>query len=136
MAILVTGGAGYIGCVTVEHLLEKDVRVVVLDDLYRGHRSSIADSLPFYQGSVGDTALVERILREHTVEACTHFAAPCKGLRLLGHCSRRGATVCLFVHVCDLRRARTGLDLRNLPPMAEKSLRLVEANFGTSARKL
>jgi UDP-glucose 4-epimerase len=75
MAILVTGGAGYIGSVTVEHLLAKNVRVVVLDDLYRGHRASISDHVPFYQGSVGDTALVERILREHHIEACIHFAA-------------------------------------------------------------
>lgn len=75
MAILVTGGAGYIGSATVERLLEKGKTVVVLDDLYRGHRESLPDNVPFYEGRVGDVALVERILSEHSIESCIHFAA-------------------------------------------------------------
>jgi UDP-glucose 4-epimerase len=75
MAILVTGGAGYIGSATVERLLEKGAQVVVLDDLFRGHRAALPDKVPFYKGRVGDGALVERILREHSIEACIHFAA-------------------------------------------------------------
>lgn len=75
MAILVTGGAGYIGSATVERLLEKGKQVVVLDDLYRGHREAVPDGVPFYEGRVGDVALVERILREHPIESCIHFAA-------------------------------------------------------------
>lgn len=75
MAILVTGGAGYIGSATVERLLEKGSQVVVLDDLYRGHRAAVPDGVPFYRGWVGDVALVEKILREHAIEACIHFAA-------------------------------------------------------------
>jgi UDP-glucose 4-epimerase len=75
MAILVTGGAGYIGSVTVERLLEKGEKVVVLDDLTRGHRSSLTGEMPFFNGRIGDRALVERIVRENAIEACIHFAA-------------------------------------------------------------
>jgi UDP-glucose 4-epimerase len=75
MAILVTGGAGYIGSVTVELLRAKGERVVVLDDLARGHHDAVAGDVPFYQGSVGDMELVGRIAREHELESCVHFAA-------------------------------------------------------------
>ncbi len=75
MKILVTGGAGYIGSVTVERLRSKGERVVVLDDLARGHRASLDKDVPFYEGSVGDRALVARIAKEHAIEACVHFAA-------------------------------------------------------------
>jgi len=75
MAILVTGGAGYIGSATVERLLEKGAEVVVLDDLFRGHRSAVPQGVPFYHGRVGDTTLVAKILSEHSIESCIHFAA-------------------------------------------------------------
>jgi UDP-glucose 4-epimerase len=75
MAILVTGGAGYIGSATVERLLEKGAEVVVLDDLYRGHRAAVPKKVPFYEGKIGDEALVQRILDQHAVDACVHFAA-------------------------------------------------------------
>ncbi len=75
MAILVTGGAGYIGSVTVERLRAKGEHVVVLDDLVRGHRGAVNRDVPLYQGKVGDRELVARIAAEHKVEACVHFAA-------------------------------------------------------------
>jgi UDP-glucose 4-epimerase len=75
MTILVTGGAGYIGSVTVERLKAKGQHVVVLDDLARGHRSAVDPDVPFYHGRVGDRALVARIAADHKVEACVHFAA-------------------------------------------------------------
>jgi UDP-glucose 4-epimerase len=79
MAILVTGGAGYIGSVTVELLQSKGERVVVLDDLVRGHRSAVDKDVPFYQGSVGDRALLARLFAEQSpenrIEECIHFAA-------------------------------------------------------------
>ncbi len=75
MAILVTGGAGYIGSVTVDRLRAKGEDVVVLDDLYRGHRSAVDERTPFYHGRVGDRGLIARITQEHRVEACIHFAA-------------------------------------------------------------
>jgi UDP-glucose 4-epimerase len=75
MAILVTGGAGYIGSVTVERLKTKGESVVVLDDLARGHRLALDSDVPFYHGRVGDRTLVARIAAEHKLEACIHFAA-------------------------------------------------------------
>ena len=75
MKILVTGGAGYIGGVTVERLRAKDEEVVVLDDLYRGHRESLEKDVPFYEGRVGDAEVIARITREHKIEECMHFAA-------------------------------------------------------------
>jgi UDP-glucose 4-epimerase len=75
MAILVTGGAGYIGSVTVDRLRAKGEDVVVLDDLYRGHRSAVDEGTPFYLGRVGDRGLIARITQEHQIEACIHFAA-------------------------------------------------------------
>src|SRR2546425_8062138 len=73
--ILVTGGAGYIGSVTAELLLESGKQVVVLDNLSRGHRAAAPSGAPFYEGDVGDRGLVARIAREHEIEACVHFAA-------------------------------------------------------------
>ena len=75
MAILVTGGAGYIGSVMVDLLSEQGERVIVLDDLLRGHCGALDESIPFFQGSTGERALVERICQEHDIESCIHFAA-------------------------------------------------------------
>ena len=75
MAILITGGAGYIGSVTVELLAAQGVPLVVLDNLSRGHQEAITDQIPFYQGDVGDEDLVKRIVAEHNIDSCIHFAA-------------------------------------------------------------
>jgi UDP-glucose 4-epimerase len=75
MAILVTGGAGYIGSVTVELLRAKGEHVIIVDDLARGHRDAIPSDAPFYQGCVGDAELIARIAGEHELESCIHFAA-------------------------------------------------------------
>jgi UDP-glucose 4-epimerase len=75
MAILVSGGTGYIGSVTVERLRAKGEQVVVLDDLFRGHRAALDPDIPFYLGKIGDRELVARIAREHEIESCIHFAA-------------------------------------------------------------
>lgn len=75
MAILVTGGAGYIGSVTVERMRARGEHVVVLDNLFRGHRSAVPADVPFYDGRVGDRALLTRILSEQEIEECVHFAA-------------------------------------------------------------
>lgn len=75
MAILVTGGAGYIGSVTTEFLRARGEQVVVLDNLSRGHRLAVAPEVPFYEGNVGNSELVTGIVREHDIDACIHFAA-------------------------------------------------------------
>jgi len=75
MSILVTGGAGYIGSAMVDQLIARGEEVVVLDDLRRGHRAAVSPGVPFYQGAIGNRALVKSILNEHHVESCIHFAA-------------------------------------------------------------
>ncbi len=75
MAILVTGGAGYIGSATVEMLRAQKREVVILDNLVYGHREAVFPDTPFYEGNIGDSELVKRILSEHDIEACVHFAA-------------------------------------------------------------
>ena len=75
MAILITGGCGYIGSATVELLRGEGQNVVVLDDLFRGHRAAIPPDVAFYHGKVGDRDLVARIAAAHSLEACIHFAA-------------------------------------------------------------
>lgn len=73
-SILVTGGAGYIGSHTVLQLRERGHKVVVLDNLYTGFRQAVLDT-PLVVGSVGDSELVGRVLREHGVDTVMHFAA-------------------------------------------------------------
>lgn len=75
MGILVTGGAGYIGSVTVELFRERRQEVVVLDNLSRGHEAAVPEGVPFYKGDIGDHELVRRIVRDHHLDACIHFAA-------------------------------------------------------------
>ncbi|MEP6923662.1 MAG: UDP-glucose 4-epimerase GalE [Pyrinomonadaceae bacterium] len=75
MAILVTGGAGYIGSVTVEDLRANNTEVVVLDNLSRGHRAAVAPEVRFYEGDIGDKNLVKRICAENQIEAVMHFSA-------------------------------------------------------------
>ena len=75
MAILVTGGAGYIGSVMVDLLTEGGEQPIVLDDLSRGHRAALDKNIVFYRSRTGDRELVETICREHHIESCIHFAA-------------------------------------------------------------
>jgi UDP-glucose 4-epimerase len=75
MAILVTGGAGYIGSVVAELLHARGEQVVVLDNLSRGHRNAVPAGIAFYAGDIGDQQMVARIAGDHDLEACLHFAA-------------------------------------------------------------
>jgi UDP-glucose 4-epimerase len=73
--ILVTGGAGYVGSVSVEALLRAGHRVIVLDDLTTGHRAAVPDGAHLVVGSYGDGATVERLVRDEGVDAILHCAA-------------------------------------------------------------
>jgi UDP-glucose 4-epimerase len=118
VAILVTGGAGYIGSVTVEYLVSRGEKPVVLDDLRRGHREALDAAVPFYQGDIGDDALIAQIAREHEIESCIHFAALAyvgesvkdpklyyqnnvqKGISLIGSLLERGVRRFVFSSSC------------------------------------
>ena len=81
--ILVTGGAGFIGCNFVRHLLRTDatVRIINLDVMtYAGSPKNL-ENLPdasrhtLVKGDICDRALVDRLLREHSIDTIVHFAA-------------------------------------------------------------
>jgi UDP-glucose 4-epimerase len=73
MRVLVTGGAGYIGSVTVERLVERGDEVVVLDDLSTGHRGAIAPGAELRVADLLDREAVAAALAG--CEAVVHFAA-------------------------------------------------------------
>ena len=73
-AILVTGGAGYIGSHVVLQLRARGEPVVVLDDLCSGFRQAVLDA-PLVIGNVGDRDQVLDVLRQHEVQTVLHFAA-------------------------------------------------------------
>ena len=74
MKLLVTGGAGYIGSVVADHLLEGGHEVVVLDSLLRGHRAAVPDGARFVQVDLLDEAATRAALREG-FDGVLHFAA-------------------------------------------------------------
>ena len=74
MAVLVTGGAGYIGSHMVLALTDAGEDVVVLDNLTTGFAWAIAPQAKLVKGDIADEALVAKIIADHKVEAIVHFA--------------------------------------------------------------
>jgi UDP-glucose 4-epimerase len=75
MAILVTGGAGYIGSHMVLALLDAGEEVVVVDDLRTGFPSAVPAAARLVRGDFADQPLIESLAREHRLDAIFHFAA-------------------------------------------------------------
>ena len=87
MAILVTGGAGFIGSHTVVELQEAGYDVVVVDNLSNSSEKSLdrvkeitGKEVKFYKADILDKEALENIFKEETIEACIHFA----GLKAVG----------------------------------------------------
>jgi UDP-glucose 4-epimerase len=75
MRVLVTGGAGYVGSVSVEALMAAGHEVIVLDDLSTGHRVAVADGARIVEGSYGDKRATTTLLRDERIDAILHCAA-------------------------------------------------------------
>jgi UDP-glucose 4-epimerase len=75
MQILLTGGAGYIGSVVSEQLLERGHHVVVFDNLFQGHRQAVHPQAELVQGNLSDRESVARVFDTHSIEAVMHFAS-------------------------------------------------------------
>ncbi len=75
MKVLVTGGAGYVGGVSVDAILAAGHDVVVLDDLTTGHRSIVSDGARLVVGSYADPAVVGPLLASERPDAILHCAA-------------------------------------------------------------
>ena len=74
MAVLITGGAGYIGSHTVKYFTEKDEEIIIVDNLQSGHRESIEDNT-FYNIDIRDKDEMDKIFKKHNIEGVIHFAA-------------------------------------------------------------
>ena len=75
MKVFVTGGAGYIGSVCVEELLNAGHRVAVYDNLEEGHRSAVDSRASFVQGCLADRDRLGQALKTAGAEVIIHFAA-------------------------------------------------------------
>jgi len=75
MKILVVGGAGYIGSICVELLLDDSHEVAVFDNLTEGHRRAVDDRAAFIEGDLSDRKEIEAALSSMRPEAVMHFAA-------------------------------------------------------------
>ena len=75
MAVLISGGAGYIGSHTVQEFLESGERVIVLDNLSKGHAEAVPSGVTLEKVDLAETDKVVNILRQYNVDAVVHFAA-------------------------------------------------------------
>jgi UDP-glucose 4-epimerase len=73
--VLVTGGAGYIGSVVTEELVNDGHEVVVYDNLVKGHRQAVVSGATFVEGDLLDAAVLRQTLCDHRIEAVIHMAA-------------------------------------------------------------
>jgi UDP-glucose-4-epimerase GalE len=72
--ILIVGGAGYIGAHMCKYLSQNNYTPVVLDSFVQGHKEAVKWG-PLYEGSIENKRLLDRIFKEHKIEAVMHFAA-------------------------------------------------------------
>lgn len=75
MAILVLGGAGYIGSHTVYELVANGEDVVIVDNLETGHIEAVHPQARFYQGDIRDRAFMDSVFEKESIDAVIHFAA-------------------------------------------------------------
>jgi UDP-glucose 4-epimerase len=75
MRILVTGGAGYIGSVVVEQLIEAGESVVVFDNLYQGHAAAVHPAAQLVVGDLADRSAVGGLFSDYNPDAVMHFAS-------------------------------------------------------------
>ena len=118
MNVFVTGGAGYIGSVCVEELLNAGHTVTVFDNLTEGHRSAVDRRAEFVEGCLSDAAQIGDALKKSKAEAVLHFAANalvgesmenpakyfrnnvCSGLNLLEAARAAGVKKFVFSSTC------------------------------------
>ena len=75
MALLVLGGAGYIGSHTVYELIDAGKEVVIADNLETGHIEAVHPKAKFYQGDIRDRAFIDLVFDKEKIEGVIHFAA-------------------------------------------------------------
>jgi len=73
-SILITGGAGYIGSVATELLLEREYKVIVLDNLSTGHKENLFPDVPFYNADLSNSEVLKKIFGENKIDVVLHIA--------------------------------------------------------------
>ena len=118
MKVLVTGGAGYIGSVTVERLIAAGYAVVVLDNLSQGHAAAVHPEATLVEGDLRDAEAIEALFATHSIEAVMHFASH----TLVGESMQKpfcisATTSCVDATCSNVCSATTssGLSFRRLP---------------------
>lgn len=159
-AVLVTGGAGYIGSHTVRQLVGTGHDVVVLDNLSTGHRWAVSPQAMLVEGDAGDKSVVGELLDRHRVRAVIHFAGSivvpesvvdplkyyrnntCVSRNLIEACAERGVDKFIFSSTAavygipDIQPVSETTPLRPINPygtsklMIEWMLRDTAASFG------
>lgn len=74
-SVLLTGGAGYIGSVVAQMLIDQAIPVVVIDDLRDGKREAVPEQAVFVEGGIEDAFVLEQIFKKHQITTVMHFAA-------------------------------------------------------------
>lgn len=75
MAILVLGGAGYIGSHTALELVKAGNEVVIADNLVTGYSKAIPEGAKFYEGDLRDSDFLDNLFHQENIDAVIHFAA-------------------------------------------------------------
>lgn len=75
MAVLICGGAGYIGSHNVKAFTQRGEEVIVVDSLETGHRASVPEGIKFYHADIQDSEALDKIFSENQIEAVVHFCA-------------------------------------------------------------
>ena len=75
MKILVTGGSGYIGSVTLRRLMAAGHKVAIFDNLERGHRETVPAGVPLHVGDLRNAAEIEAAMEAERPDAVMHCAA-------------------------------------------------------------
>jgi UDP-glucose 4-epimerase len=73
--ILVTGGAGYIGGIVAERLIEQGREVCIYDNLCQGHRDVVPSQSAFVRADIADREALRNTFRKYPIRAVMHFAA-------------------------------------------------------------
>src|SRR6476659_9542839 len=75
MKILVVGGAGYIGSICAELMLNEDQQIGIFDNLTEGHRQAVDQRATFFEGDLADRSAIKDALAQYRPDAVMHFAA-------------------------------------------------------------